>query len=110
MAAIVNLQLRSLDAASSILLNERKEKIMEIIKDTYNKSTQCFNCGSTFLYNEKDTEPVYPTTEYKKTYTDMIKSRKDVDYVNCYKGKAIHCPLCGAIILVEEVKFFGRKR
>ena len=109
MAATINLQLRSLDAASSILLNERKEKIMEIIKDTYNKSTQCFNCGSTFLYNEKDIEPVYPSTEYKKTYTNMIKSRKDVDYVNCYKGKAMHCPLCGAIILVEEVKFFGRK-
>lgn len=82
---------------------------MEIIKDTYNKTTECFNCGSTFLYNEKDIEPVYPSAEYKKTYTDMIKSRKDVDYVNCYKGKAIHCPLCGAIILVEEVKFFGRK-
>ena len=109
MAATVNLQLRSFDAASSILLNERKEKIMEIIKDTYNKSTECFNCGSTFLYNEKDIEPVYPSAEYKKTYTNMIKSRKDVDYVNCYKGKAIHCPLCGAIILVEEVKFFGRK-
>ena len=82
---------------------------MEIIKDTYNKFTQCFNCGSTFLYNEKDTEPVYPTTEYKKTYTDMIKSRGDIGYVNYSKGKAIHCPLCGAIILVEGVQFFGRK-
>ena len=82
---------------------------MEIIKDTYNKPTECFNCGSTFLYNEKDIEPVYPSAEYKKRYTDILKSRKDVDYVNCYKGKAIRCPLCGAIILVEEVKFFGRK-
>ena len=82
---------------------------MEIIKDTYNKATECFNCGSTFLYNEKDTEPVYPSTEYKETYTDMLKSGKDIGYVNYSKGKAVRCPLCGAIILVEGVRFFGRK-
>ena len=42
---------------------------MEIIKDTYNKTTECFHCGSTFLYNEKDIEPVYPSTDYKEEYT-----------------------------------------
>lgn len=83
---------------------------MEIIKDTYNKSTECFNCGSTFLYNEKDIEPVYPSTEYKKTYTDMLKNRGDIGYVSYSKGKAIYCPLCGTIILIEGVQFFGRKR
>ena len=82
---------------------------MEIIKDTYNKATECFNCGSTFLYNEKDIEPVYPSTEYKETYTDMLKSRKDFGYVSYSKGKAVRCPLCGTIILVEAVRFFGRK-
>ena len=82
---------------------------MEIIKDTYNKATKCFHCGSTFSYNEKDTEPVYPSTEYKETYTDMLKSGKDISYVNYSKGKAVRCPLCGAIVLVEAVRFFGRK-
>ena len=82
---------------------------MEIIKDTYNKTTKCFHCGSTFSYNEKDTEPVYPSTEYNETYTDMLKSGKDIGYVNYSKGKAVRCPLCGAIILVEAVRFFGRK-
>ena len=82
---------------------------MEIIKDTYNKATECFNCGSTFLYNEKDIEPVYPSTEYKEIYTDMLKSGKDIGYVNYSKGKAVRCPLCGTIILVEAVRFFGRK-
>lgn len=83
---------------------------MEIIKDIYNKSTECFNCGSTFLYNEKDIEPVYPSTESKKIYTDMLKNRGDISYVNYSKGKAIHCPLCDTIILIEGVQFFGRKR
>lgn len=82
---------------------------MEIIKDTYNKPTECPKCGSTFSYNEKDIEPVYPSAEYKKKYTDILKSRGDISYVNYSKGKAIHCPLCGAIILVEGVRFFGRK-
>ena len=83
---------------------------MEIIKDTYNKTIECFNCGSTFLYNENDTEHVYPSTEYKNTYTGMIKSRGDIGYVNYSKSKVIHCPLCGSIILIEGVQFFGRKR
>lgn len=83
---------------------------MEIIKDTYNKPVECPNCGSTFLYNEKDIEPVYPSAEYKKKYTDILKSKWNVGSINSSEGKAIHCPLCGAIILVEEVKFFGRKR
>lgn len=26
---------------------------MEIIKDTYNKTTECFNCGSTFCIMKK---------------------------------------------------------
>ena len=89
-------------------MKERK-KIMEIIKDTYNKPTECFNCGSTFLYNEKDIEPVYQSTEYKEIYTDMLKNGKDIGYVNYCKGKAVRCPLCGAIVLVEGVRFFGRK-
>ena len=82
---------------------------MEIINDTYNKLTECFNCTSTFLYNEKDIEPVYPSTEYKEIYTDMLKNGKDIGYVNYCKGKAVRCPLCGAIVLVEGVRFFGRK-
>ena len=82
---------------------------MEIIKDTYNKATECFNCGSTFLYNEKDTEPIYPSIEYKEKYTDILKSNKDFNYVSNHKGKAVRCPLCGAIVLVEGVRFFGRK-
>lgn len=82
---------------------------MEIIKDTYNKPTECPKCGSTFSYNEKDIEPVYPSAGYKKKYTDILKSRGDISYVNYSKGKAIHCPLCGIIILIEEIGFFGRK-
>ena len=82
---------------------------MEIIKDTYNKPTECPKCGSTFLYNEKDIEPVYPSAGYKKKYTDILKSRGDISYVNYSKGKAVHCPLCGTIILIEEIGFFGRK-
>lgn len=82
---------------------------MEIIKDTYNKPTECPKCGSTFSYNEKDIEPVYPSAGYKKKYTDILKSRGDISYVNYSKGKAVHCPLCGTIILIEEIGFFGRK-
>lgn len=82
---------------------------MEIIKDTYNKTTECFHCGSTFLYNEKDIEPVYPSTDYKEEYTDMIKRSRELSYINYSKGKAVRCPLCNAIILVDAVKFFGRK-
>lgn len=82
---------------------------MEIIKDTYNKATECFNCGSTFLYTEKDTEPVYPSTECKEMYTDKLKNRNDIGYITYSKGKAVRCPLCGAIILVESLRFFGRK-
>ena len=74
---------------------------MEVIKDTYNKTTECFNCGSTFLYNEKDIEPVYPSTEYKETYTDMLRSNGDIGYVNYSKDKAVRCHLCGAILLAE---------
>ena len=88
---------------------KEREKIMEVIKDTYNKATECFNCGSTFLYNEKDIEPVYPSTEYKEIYTDMLKNGKDIGYVSYCKGEAVRCPLCGAIVLVEGVRFFGRK-
>ena len=44
----------------------------------------------------------------KKKYTDILKSRGNIG-INYSKGKAIHCPLCGAMILVEEVRFFGRK-
>ena len=82
---------------------------MEIIKDTYNKPVECPNCGSTFSYNEKDTAPVYPSAECKKKYTDILKSRENIGYINYSKGKAVRCPLCGAITLVEEVRFFGRK-
>ena len=38
-------------------------------------------------------------------YTAAIREYLD-DYS---KGKAVRCPLCGAIILVEAVRFFGRK-
>ena len=82
---------------------------MEVIKDTYNKATECFNCGSTFLYNEKDIEPVYPSTEYKEMCANVLKNKRDVDYVSYSKGKAVRCPLCGAIVLVQGVRFFGRK-
>ena len=81
---------------------------MEIIKDTYNKATECFCCGSTFSYNEKDIEPVYPSTGYNETYTDMLKKAKDFSHVTYSKGRAVHCPLCNAIILIEAVRFFGR--
>ena len=82
---------------------------MEIIKDTYNKTTECFHCGSTFLYNEKDIESVYPSTDYRDEYTDMMKRSSELSYINYSKGKAVRCPLCNAIILVDAVKFFGRK-
>lgn len=82
---------------------------MEIIKDTYNKTTKCFHCGSTFSYNEKDTEPVYPSSSYNEKYTDMIKEARNCSYINYSKGKAVRCPLCNTILLVEEVRFFGRK-
>lgn len=82
---------------------------MEIIKDTYNKTTECFHCGSTFSYNEKDIEPVYPSTDYREEYTDMMKRSRELSYVIYSKGKAVRCPLCDAIILVDGVRFFGRK-
>ena len=82
---------------------------MEIIKDTYNKTTECFHCGSTFSYNEKDIEPVYPSTDYNEKNSDILKKAKDFSYVTYSKGKAVRCPLCNAIILVDAVKFFGRK-
>ena len=82
---------------------------MEIIKDTYNKTTECFHCGSTFSYNEKDIEPVYPSTDYREEYTDMMKKSRELSYIIYSEGKAVRCPLCNAIILVDAVKFFGRK-
>lgn len=81
---------------------------MEIIKDTYNKTTECFHCGSTFSYNEKDTKIVYPSTDYNEKYTDMLKKARNFSYISYSKGKAVCCPLCNAIILVEAVRFFGR--
>ena len=88
-------------------MKKRKEK-MEIIKDSYNKTTECFHCGSTFSYNEKDTELVYPSTDYNEKYTNMLKKAKDFSYISYSKGKAVRCPLCNTILLVEAVKFFGR--
>ena len=82
---------------------------MEIIKDTYNKTTECFHCGSIFSYNEKDTEPVYPSTDYNEKNSDILKKAKDFSYVTYSKGKAVRCPLCNTILLVDEVRFFGRK-
>ena len=82
---------------------------MEIIKDTYNKTTECFHCGSTFSYNEKDTEPVYPSSSYNEKNTNMIKEARNCSCISYFKGKAVRCPLCNTIILVEGVRFFGRK-
>ena len=48
------------------------------------------------------------TGGYNEKYTDMLKKAKDFSYVTYSKGRAVRCPLCNAIILIEAVRFFGR--
>ena len=82
---------------------------MEVIKDTYNKNMKCPNCESSFRYNEKDIESVFPCPEMAEESMEYLKKTKGLNYAFYHKGKAVCCPLCGAIILVEAVRFFGRK-
>lgn len=82
---------------------------MEIIHDAYNKNMKCPNCESTFRYNEKDIESAFPCPEMAEKGIEDLKKAKGLSYAFYHKGKAVRCPLCGAIVLIEGVRFFGRK-
>lgn len=89
-------------------MKERK-KIMEIIHDAYNKNMKCPNCESTFRYNEKDIESIFPCPEMAEQGIETLKKAKELSYAFYHTGKVVRCPLCGAIVLIEGVRFFGRK-
>ena len=82
---------------------------MEIIHDAYNKNMKCPNCESTFRYNEKDIESVFPCPEMAEKGIGGLKKATELSYAFYHKGKAVHCPLCSAIVLGEGVRFLGRK-
>ena len=82
---------------------------MEIIHDAYNKNMKCPNCESTFRYNEKDVESVFPCPEMAEKGIEDLKKAKGLSYVSYKTAKALHCPLCNTIILLDCVRFFGRK-
>lgn len=89
-------------------MKERK-KIMEIIHDAYNKNMKCPNCESTFRYNEKDIESIFPCPEMAEQGIETLKKARGLDYAFYHTGKVVRCPLCGAIVLIDGVRFFGRK-
>ena len=82
---------------------------MEIIHDAYNKNMKCPNCESTFRYNEKDIESAFPCPEMAEESMECLKKARGLSYTFYHKGKAVRCPLCGTLVLVEPVRFFGRK-
>lgn len=82
---------------------------MEVIHDAYNKNMKCPNCESIFRYNEKDIESVFPCPEMAEETMECLKKARGLSYTSYRKGKAVRCPLCGALVLVEAVRFFGRK-
>ena len=56
-------------------MKERK-KIMEIIHDAYNKNMKCPNCESTFRYNEKDIESIFPCPEMAEQGIETLKKAR----------------------------------
>ena len=82
---------------------------MEIIHDAYNKNMECPNCESIFRYNEKDIESIFPCPEIAEKGIENLKKARGLGYAFYHAGKAVRCPLCGAIVLIERVRFFGRK-
>ena len=89
-------------------MKERK-KIMEIIHDAYNKNMKCPNCESTFRYNEKDIESIFPCPEMAEQGIETLKKARGLGYAFYHTGKVVRCPLCGAIVLIDGGRFFGRK-
>ena len=82
---------------------------MEIIHDAYNKNMKCPICESTFRFNLYVIESVFPWPEMAEKGIEGLKKATELSYAFYHKGKAVHCPLCSAIVLIDGVRFFGRK-
>ena len=60
---------------------------MEIIHDAYNKNMKCPNCESTFRYNEKDIESIFPCPEMAEKGIEGLKKLQDLAMLSTIKAK-----------------------
>ena len=98
---------------TELLTNSAKRVIPSIADYSYRNTglnTMTFEDLKDLLKNDVFEKKLNRACGDNIVYTDMLKNRGDISYVNYSKGKAIHCPLCDTIILIEGVQFFGRKR